>query len=112
MNAYYTNSNIRRYERNDSDSIRRAYLANTRKKEISELIGALASSIDSKVMWSLILTIKIISGILCAIGFLAVVCLIEAGSLSIAAGIVATAIIAAVECLCFVPMSNRQTTNK
>jgi hypothetical protein len=116
MNAYYTNTNIRRnirsYERNDSDAIRKAYLANTRKKEFSALIGALAASIDSKALRNLILSLKVISGILCAIGFISVICLIEAGSLSVVSGIIATAIIAAVECLCFVPTVDRQKASK
>ena len=111
MNAYYTNTNIRRFERNDSDSIRKAYLANTRKKEVMSFIGSLAESIDSKTLWSFILSLKIISGIICVIGFLAVVSLIEAGTLSIASGFVATAIIAAIECLCFVPIK-KQKNNK
>jgi hypothetical protein len=111
MNAYYTNTNIRRFERNDSDSIRKAYLANTRKREFLSLIGSLAESIDSKTLWSFILTLKIVSGIICVIGFLAVVSLIEAGTLSIASGFIATAIIAAVECLCFVPIK-KQNNNK
>ena len=112
MNAYYTNTNIRRYEKNDSDAIRRAYLANTRKKELSELVSSVASSIDSAATRNFILALKIISGILCVVGFLAVVCLIEAGSLSVASGILATAIIAAVECLCFVPTANKQKSNR
>ena len=105
MNAYYTNTNIRRFERNDSDAIRKAYLANTRKKELLSFIGSLAESIDSKALWNFILSLKIASAVICVIGFIAVVSLIEAGTLSIATGIVATAIIAAVECLCFVPIS-------
>lgn len=113
MNAYYTNTNTRnrRYERRDSDAIRRAYIVNTRKKEFSALIGSLAASIDSKTILNLILAIKIISGILCAVGFLSVICLIEAGSLSIISGLVATAIIAAIECLCFVPTTSKEKNN-
>ena len=112
MNAYYTNTNIRRYEKNDSDAIRKAYLVNTRKKELSDLVSSVASGIDSATTRNFILALKIISGILCVIGFLAVVCLIEAGSLSVVSGIFATAIIAAVECLCFVPTTNKQKYNK
>ena len=114
MNAYYTNTNtnIRRFERSDSDTIRKAYLANTRKKAIADLIGSLAESIDTSMGRSLILSVKIISALLCVVGFFAVICLIDAGSLSVTSGIIATAIIAIVECLCFVPTAKRQATNK
>ena len=115
MNAYYTSTrtNIqRRYERTDSEAIRRAYIANTRKKAILDLISSISESIDSKMLWNIIMTLKVISGIICAIGFFAVVALIECGSLSIVSGLVCTAIIAAVECLCFIPMGNKQKSKK
>jgi len=115
MNAYYTSTktNIqRRYERTDSEAIRRAYLANTRKKAILDLINSIAESIDSKMLWNAIMTLKVVSGIICAIGFFAIVALIELGSLSIVSGLACTAIIAAIECLCFIPMGNKQRLKK
>jgi hypothetical protein len=115
MNAYYTSTrtNIqRRYERTNSEAIRRTYLANTRKKAILDFINSIAEGIDSKMLWNAIMTLKIVSGIICAIGFFAVVSLIESGSLSIGSGLGCTAIIAAIECLCFIPMGNKQRLKK
>ena len=105
MNAYYTNTNIqRRYERTDSDTIRRAYLANTRKKAVANFISSLAESVDAMGLRKVLTTIKIISAVLCAIGFFTVICLMESSSISAFSGIVCTLIIAAIECLCFVPL--------
>ena len=115
MNAYYagTRTNIqRRYERTDSEAIRKAYLANVRKKAFFDLINSLSASIDSKALWNAVVTLKIISGIICTIGFFAIIALIERGTLSILSGFACTAIIAAVECLCFIPMGNKHKLKK
>ena len=103
MNAYYTNSGIgRRYE--SSDSIRRAYIANSRKKAVMEFIRSLSVAVDSKALLRLIMSLRIIGGIVCAVGFFAVIGLIETNSISVAAGIFCTALIALLECLCFLPV--------
>ena len=115
MNAYYTGSRAnvqRRYERTDSDTIRKAYLANTRKKAIFDFINSFSECVDSKMLWNAILILKVVSGIICALGFMAVICLIEAGSLSTASGIVCTLIVAVIECLCFIPMGDKRKLNK
>ena len=108
MNAYYTNTHTKRYVQNDSDAIRRAYLSNVRKQSVLRFIASLAESADTKVMQRLILALKIISGIVCAISFFAVVGMIEEGSISVLSGILCTVVIAALECLCFIPTAPHQ----
>lgn len=115
MNAYYTGTNTnagRRLVHRDSDAIRRAYIASTRKKAIVDFFESFASGIDSAVLFNIILSFKIISGIVCGIGFLAVIGLIEAGTISFTAGIACTVIIALLECLCFIPMGNKKRSRK
>ena len=77
------------------------------KKKVEDMISSLASGISSKMIWSIIFALKIISGIVCAVSFFSVLGLIENGSLSPASGIACTLLIAVLECLCFVPMGNR-----
>ena len=105
MNAYYTHTNT--HTSQNSDAIRKAFLANSRKKKVEDMISSLASGISSKMIWSIIFALKIISGIVCAVSFFSVLGLIENGSLSPASGIACTLLIAVLECLCFVPMGNR-----
>lgn len=103
MNAYYTNTNSqRRYTERNSDSIRKAFIANTRKRELASLLTSLLS-IDSQTAMKLILALKIVGGIVCAVSFLTVLALIEAESISFTFGIVCTFLIAVLECLCFIP---------
>lgn len=105
MNAYYTNSGIgRRHE--SSDSIRRAYLANSRKRAVAEFIRSLSTAVDSRALLRLIMALRIIGGVVCAVGFFAVIGLIETNSISVAAGILCTALIALLECLCFIPVGS------
>lgn len=84
----------------DSDSIRKAYLAKARRRAIAEIA-------DSRSVWTMIFALKIISGIICAIGFFSVIGLIEAGSISPLSGIFCTLLIALLESLCFIPMGKR-----
>lgn len=108
MNAYYTNTHIGRFTQNDSDAIRKAYLANMRKQNILKIF----SFIDAKFIKSMILTLKILSTIVCAVSFLAVVGMIESGSISMLSGILCTLVIAALECLCFMPTGSYLTIKK
>lgn len=105
MNAYYTHTNTRTSQ--NSDAIRKAFLANSRKKKVEDMISSLASGIGSKMIWNIIFALKVISGIVCAISFFSVLGLIENGSLSPASGIACSLLIAVLECLCFVPIGIR-----
>ena len=112
MNAYYSNTHTRRYAQNDSNAIRRAYLYNDRKQSVLRFINSLAESAETKVMQRIILALKIISGIVCAISFFAVVGMIEEGSISVISGILSTIVIAALECLCFIPTASNKKYQK
>ena len=103
MNAYYSNTNTRRYTHSSSDAIRKAYISRTRKQAIASFVSSLSESVDTKALKNLILALKIISGIVCAVSFFAVVGMIEAGTISSFSGILCTAVIAALESLCFIP---------
>lgn len=103
MNAYYTNTNIqKRYTQHNSDMIRKAFIANTRKRELHSFISNLLS-VEPKAMLKIIFALKVIGGIVCAVSFFAVLALIEAGSISSASGVFCAILIAALECLCFIP---------
>ena len=112
MNAYYTNTNTRRYAQSSSDAIRKAYITRTRKQTITRLISSLSESVDTKALKKLIFTLKVISGIVCAISFFAVFGMIEAGTISAFSGILCTAVIALLECLCFIPTAKVPNENK
>ena len=113
MNAYYTNSNsIKKYSNNESDAIRRAYLSNIRKNEALSFIKSFSGEINSKAIYNLITILKVISGIICALGFFTVIGLMDAGSISIGGGIVSTVMIAILECLCFIPFGNKKDQNR
>jgi len=99
FNTYYKNT------RTDSDSIRRAYLARTRKESASGVI-------DSTVIWYVIFSLKIACGIASAIGFFAILGMIDSGALSPFSGIFCTVLAALLECLCFVPIGQRPTAKK
>ena len=108
MNAYYTNTHIGRFTQTDSDTIRKAYLASMRKQSILKLF----SFVDAKFIKNSILALKIISAIVCAVSFFAVVGMIENGSISMISGIICTLFIAALECLCFIPASAYSNSKK
>ena len=112
MNAYYTNTNTRRYAQSNSDAIRKAYISRTRKQTIAKFISSLSESVDTQILRALIIALKVISGIVCAISFFAVVGMIEAGTISAASGIFCTAVIAILECLCFVPTGSQSKIKK
>ena len=100
MNAYYTNSNTQK--KYNSDMIRKAFIAKTRKRELHSFISNLLS-IELKAIFKIIFALKVIGGIVCAVSFFTVLSLIEAGSISSASGILCAILIAALECLCFIP---------
>lgn len=104
MNAYYTSTNTKRFIQRDSDAIRRAYIAKTRKQSILNFFSSLLGEVDSKTFRNIIIAIKAISGLVCAISFFAVVGMIDSGSISVFSGIVCTVLIAALESLCFIPL--------
>ena len=108
MNAYYTNTNTKRFISRDSDAIRRAYMANSRKQSILNFFASLFEDIDSKALRNIIFAIKAVSGIVCAISFFAVIGMIDSGSISVFSGIVCTMLIAALESLCFIPVKNKK----
>lgn len=112
MNAYYSNTNTRRYSQSNSDAIRKAYISRTRKQTVARFISSLSESIDTHALKALVFTLKVISGIVCAISFFAVVGMIEAGTISAFSGILCAAIIAALECLCFIPTAKAPNKNK
>ena len=107
MNAYYTNTHTRRLAQNDSDAIRKAYLAHMRKQSVLKFFA-----IDAKAIKNLIFALKIISALVCTISFFAVVGMMESGSISIFSGILCTLFIAALECLCFIPTGACSTIKK
>jgi membrane protein YdbS with pleckstrin-like domain len=84
-----------------SDDIRRAYMANTRRREISSYI---AKALATPSIWRALFAIKVVLGIACAIALFSVIGLIDAGSMSAVSGIAIAIVIAAVESLCFIPI--------
>ena len=111
MNAYYTNTNTRRYTQSSSDAIRKAYISRTRKQTVANLIASLSESIDSAALRAIIFALKVISGIVCAISFFAVVGMIETGSISAFSGILCTVVISVLECLCFIPTAPKRSNS-
>lgn len=107
MNAYFTSTNTKRFIARDSDAIRRAYIANTRKQSILRFFSFLLDEVDSKAFRNIIFAIKAISGLICAISFFAVIGMIDRGSISVFFGIVCTVLIAALESLCFIPIKSK-----
>ena len=112
MNAYYSNTNTRRYTQSNSDAIRKAYISRTRKQTVARFISSLSESIDTQALKALVFALKVISGIVCAVSFFAVVGMIEEGTISAFSGILCTAVIAVLECLCFIPTSKAPKENK
>ena len=108
MNAYYTSTNTKRFIPKDSDAIRRAYIANSRKQSILNFFASLFEEVDSKMLKKIIFAIKVVSGLVCAISFFAVIGMIDNGSISVFSGIVCTMFIAALESLCFIPVKSKK----
>lgn len=98
MNSYYN----RQYP--TSGDIRRAYLANTRKAEI---ISTAKRTLKNPKVWYTLFSIKVICAFICAIVLFTVIGSIEAGTLSPISGIITSLAVAAVECLCFIPIGER-----
>ncbi len=109
MNANLNMNSCYNRQHKTSGDIRRAYLANSRKMEaVSFIKRALA---DPKV-WYTLFAIKVICAVACAVGLFTAIGSIEAGSLSPMAGIITALAVAAVECLCFIPLGNRPQTKR
>ena len=101
MNA---NLNMNSYKNNSyrtSDDIRRAYMANARRREISSYVER---TLSTPTVWKTIFAIKIILGIACAIALFSVIGRIENGGMTALSGIFTAIVIAAVECLCLIPI--------
>jgi hypothetical protein len=98
MNSYYN----RQYQ--TSGDIRRAYLANSRK---AELISTAKRALANPKVWYTLFSIKVICAVICAVVLFTVIGSIEAGSLSPITGIITALAVAAVECLCFIPIGER-----
>ena len=104
MNA---NLNINAYVNHTyrtSEDIRREYLINSRRRELSLFVQKLLSN---PTVWKALLTVKVVIGISCVIGLFSLVNLIESGSISALGGILSALLIAATECLCFIPIGEK-----
>ena len=103
------NANINTYfektAKTDSGSIRKAYLSRARKE-------AFFGAIDSAIIWYMILALKVIGGIVCAVSFFTILGKIELGTLSPIAGILCTVLVTLLECLCFIPIGQRPGKRK
>lgn len=109
MNA---NININSYYNRPLESsmdIRRAYMANTRRREMRAFTSRLLAN---PTVWTVLFALKIICGIACAIALFTIIGLTESGEISSLSGIFSAIIIAAFESLCFIPIGkNSQKTN-
>ena len=101
MNADLNMNSYRNNTYRTSDDIRRAYIANTRRREFVTYINTMLSK---PTVWKTLFTLKVLCGIACAIALFSVIGLIEAGSITALSGILYAVIIAAVECICFIPI--------
>ena len=100
MNA---NLNMTTYRNNvyrTSDDIRREYLQNTRRRE---MISLLRKTLAKPSVRKAIVAVKAIIAIACAIALFSVLGSIEAGNTTALSGILYALVIAAVECICFIP---------
>lgn len=98
MNSYRTNA----YQ--SSNDIRRAYLANTRKNEITSYIN---KALSNPAVFSFIFALKVVCAIACAIAFFVVIGLTESGEMTALSGIFSAVAIALVECICFIPIGDK-----
>ena len=101
MNANLNMNSYKNHAYKTSDEIRRAYMANTRRRELSAYVSRILSS---PMAWKALVATKIILGIACAIVLFSIIGKIEAGSMTAVSGIFAALVIAAVESLCFIPI--------
>ena len=104
MNANLNMNVYRNQAYRTSDDIRREYLYNARRREIVSLVN---KTLAKPSVRKALVTIKVIIAIACAIALFSVIGSIEAGSLTALSGIVAAGVIAAVECICFIPINER-----
>ena len=104
MNANLNMNTYKNPTYRTSDDIRREYLYNARRREITSYIN---KTIAKPSVRKAIATVKAIIAIACAIALFSVIGSIEAGSISALSGIIAAGVIAAVECLCFIPIGER-----
>ena len=102
MNANLNMNSYKNHAHRTSDEIRRAYMANTRRRELSAYVSRILAT---PTAWKALFTAKIILGIACAIVLFSIIGKIEAGSMNAVSGIFTALIIAAVESLCFIPIS-------
>lgn len=110
MNADLNMNSYRNHTYRTSDDIRREYLANARRREFTDYIARILSS---PTVWKTLFALKVICGIACAIALFSVIGRIEAGSVTALSGIFCAVIIAAVECICFIPIGeNPERKNK
>ena len=103
MNSYYN----RQYQ--SSGDIRRAYLTKSRKAEVLSFVR---SALMNPKVWYTLFTIKLILASVCAIALFTVIGSIEAGTLSPIVGILTALVVAAIECLCFIPIGDRPIRSK
>ncbi len=101
MNAYY---NKGKTQQSTSDAIRRLYLERLCQKDARRSESAIAAS---RVTWVLFMILKCVGSFVCVIGFFTILGKIEAEAISPFMGIVATLAIAALESLCFLPISQK-----
>ena len=103
MNANLNMNTYRNYAYKTSEEIRRAYIATTRRREISAYISKILAT--PSVLKAL-LALKVVLGIACVIALFSVIGSIEAGSMNAMSGIITSLIIAGVESLCFIPIGS------
>ena len=83
MNADLNMNSYRSHTYRTSDDIRRAYLANTRRRELTAYITKILAN---PTVWKTLFTLTVICGIACAIALFSVIGLIEAGSVTALSG--------------------------
>jgi hypothetical protein len=104
MNANLNMNTYRNPAYRTSDDIRREYLQNARRREIVSYVNKLLAKPSVR---NALVTLKTLIAIACAIALSSVIGSIEAGTITALSGIFYSAVIAAVECLCFIPIGEK-----
>ncbi len=102
MNTYYNRPR-------SSADIRREYIQNSRRREA---IAFVKSALNNPKVWYTVFAIKTVFALASAIALFTVIGGIESGELSFFSGIVAALVVAAVECVCFIPTGERPKSKK
>lgn len=103
MNANLNMTTYRNNAYRTSEDIRREYLQNARRRE---MIALLKRTLAKPSVRKAIVTAKAIIAIACAVALFSVLGSIEAGTTTALSGVIYAVVIAAVECLCFIPTTD------